>query len=85
MSSNSPMRLSHPQHPCPTFERARMRVLEFLGAEIGIEVVRSGSLQIRERESENTIIEIVPRLLLVGLTSEATTLRKGGKIPYIPS
>ena len=79
------MQLSHPQHPCPTFERARMRVLEFRGAEIGIEVVRGGSLQIREQESKNTIIEIVPRLQLVGLTSEATTLRKGGKIPYIPS
>ena len=79
------MRLSHLQHPCPTFERARMRVLEFLGAEVGIEVVRGGSLQIREWECENTIIEIVPRLQLVGLTSEATTLRKGGKIPYIPS
>ena len=79
------MQLSHPQHPRQTVERARMRVLEFRGAEIGIEVVRGGSLQIRERESENTIIEIVPRLQLVGLTSEATTLRKGGKIPYIPS
>ena len=79
------MQLSHPQHPRQTVERARMRVLEFRGAEIGIEVVRGGSLQIREQESENTIIEIVPRLQLVGLTSEATTLRKGGKIPYIPS
>ena len=79
------MQLSHPQHPCPTVEHARMHVLEFRGAEVGIEVVRGGSLQIRELESENTIIEIVPRLLLVGLTSEATTLRKGGKIPYIPS
>ena len=79
------MQLSHPQHPRQTVERARMRMLEFRGAEIGIEVVRGGSLQIRERESENTIIEIVPQLLLVGLTSEATTLRKGGKIPYIPS
>ena len=62
-----------------------MRVLEFRVAEIGIEVVRGSSLQIRELESENTIIEIVPRLQLVGPTSEATTLRKGGKIPYIPS
>jgi len=73
-----------------TVERARRRVGKFVGREgdcIGYEVeevsiaaAASRRTQEDKRQRDNTILEIVLRVPLVGLTSGTTTQRKGERI-----